>query len=402
MFVLSIMADDRAVAATYVAGEPAYTRSGSALMSTGHAGYAHATTTMFGDRTSDRPRASAARRPGRSGSSPPCSWSGCSRSRPAMASSRRTSSTTPNLTIAQVGLAASIYTLGVRALPVLLRLAARPLRHPPADGDRRRARDRRARSSTPRPRTSAPWRSHRSCWRSGPSFGFVGAGYLGGKWFEAAKYGLMFGLVQMFASLGSAVSQPAISALLHHMTWQQLLAGFGAFGVLLVVAFVFIVRNPVSTPEQAAAAAAERHGNVFGEIVHDLGACFAQPPGRAVRAVRRRIVRDDARGRCGVGTTGSGGPRRQCRVSRPCCPRSPGSAWPSARRSSTSSPTRWHSRKWPAVLRHAPAGRRRHTVHLRAGQRHRRQRGHHARRRPVRRHPHARLHRRRRIGATRR
>ena len=109
----------------------------------------------------------------------------------------------------------------------------------------------------------------------GSSFGFVGAGYIGGKWFDGAKYGLMFWLVQMFASLGSAVSQPAISAMLHNMTWQALLAGFGAFGVLLVIAFVFIVRNPVSPPEEAAAVAAAPRGNVFGEIMHDLGACFS-------------------------------------------------------------------------------------------------------------------------------
>lgn len=106
----------------------------------------------------------------------------------------------------------------------------------------------------------------------GASFGFVGAGYVGGKWFVAAKYGLMFGLVQMFASLGSAVGQPAISALLKDMTWEQLLAGFGAFGVLLTIAFIFIVRNPVASPEEATAA--KPSGNVIGEILHDLASCF--------------------------------------------------------------------------------------------------------------------------------
>lgn len=109
----------------------------------------------------------------------------------------------------------------------------------------------------------------------GSSFGFVGAGYIGGKWFVAAKYGLMFGLVQCFASLGSAVSQPAISAMLKVMSWEQLLAGFGALGVLLTIAFVVIVRNPVSTPEDIAAAkAAHAEKNVFAEIFSDLGACF--------------------------------------------------------------------------------------------------------------------------------
>ena len=111
----------------------------------------------------------------------------------------------------------------------------------------------------------------------GASFGFVGAGYIGGKWFEAAKYGLMFGLVQMFASLGSAVGQPAIAAMLKHMDWEQLLAGFGAFGVLLTIGFIFVVRNPVSTPEEIAAEAAAPKQNVFAEIFRDLAACFSNP-----------------------------------------------------------------------------------------------------------------------------
>jgi MFS family permease len=108
----------------------------------------------------------------------------------------------------------------------------------------------------------------------GAAFGFVGAGYIGSKWFVAAKYGLMFGLVQMFASLGSAVGQPVISALLKDMTWEQLLAGFGAFGVLLTIAFIFVVRNPTPSAEEVAEASEEPSGNVIGEILHDLRACF--------------------------------------------------------------------------------------------------------------------------------
>lgn len=109
----------------------------------------------------------------------------------------------------------------------------------------------------------------------GSSFGFVGAGYAGGKWFEAAKYGLMFGLVQTVAALGSAVAQPVISAFLNVMSWKQLLFGFGTLGVLLVIAFLFIVRNPVSTPEEQAAAVAARQGrNIFVAIVSDLARCF--------------------------------------------------------------------------------------------------------------------------------
>ncbi|MWB97240.1 MFS transporter [Agromyces seonyuensis] len=107
----------------------------------------------------------------------------------------------------------------------------------------------------------------------GASFGFVGAGYVGGKWFEAAKYGLMFGLVQAFASLGSAVGQPVILALLQAMTWQQLLVAFGVFGIVLTILFLAIVRDPA--PVVPLMDAAGRRSNVLGDILRDLGRCFA-------------------------------------------------------------------------------------------------------------------------------
>jgi len=81
----------------------------------------------------------------------------------------------------------------------------------------------------------------------------------------------MFGLVQAAASLGSAVGQPAILVLLDSLTWQQLLLAFGAFGVLLAFLFVAVVRDPV-LPDAAPTAA---RGNVLGEILRDLGRCFA-------------------------------------------------------------------------------------------------------------------------------
>ena len=107
----------------------------------------------------------------------------------------------------------------------------------------------------------------------GASFGFVGAGYVGGKWFVAARYGLMFGLVQAAASLGSAVGQPLILAVLGHLSWQQLLVAFGAFGVLLTVLFILIVRDPVVAESDAPSS----RGNVFAEIIRDLGQCFSTP-----------------------------------------------------------------------------------------------------------------------------
>ncbi|GAA1495462.1 MFS transporter [Paeniglutamicibacter kerguelensis] len=109
----------------------------------------------------------------------------------------------------------------------------------------------------------------------GSSFGFVGAGYLGGKWFEAAKYGLMFGLVQTFASLGSAVGQPLILAALASLNWQQLLVAFGTFGVILVVLFVLFVRNPPAEQPALADAGPAQGENVFRQIFRDLGTSFS-------------------------------------------------------------------------------------------------------------------------------
>lgn len=78
----------------------------------------------------------------------------------------------------------------------------------------------------------------------GSCVGFVGAGYVGGKWFGMAKFSLMFGLVQMIAALTSAFSQNLIGLALDSMTWRVLFnytAGFGI--VLMILGFVFI-RDP--------------------------------------------------------------------------------------------------------------------------------------------------------------
>ncbi|MFK0224006.1 MFS transporter [Streptomyces vinaceus] len=109
----------------------------------------------------------------------------------------------------------------------------------------------------------------------GSSFGFVGAGYIGGQWFPAARYGLMFGLVQSLASLGSAFGQPAISWQLTQVSWQQLLNGFGAAGVVLIVLFALMVRNPSPGPEQLArTTGATAKPPLLASIFRDLGRCF--------------------------------------------------------------------------------------------------------------------------------
>ncbi len=79
----------------------------------------------------------------------------------------------------------------------------------------------------------------------GSCTGFVGAGYVGGKWFGMAKFSLMFGLVQMLAALTSAFSQNLIGIALESMSWRTLFNFTATFGLLLIVLGFFFIRDPV-------------------------------------------------------------------------------------------------------------------------------------------------------------
>lgn len=82
----------------------------------------------------------------------------------------------------------------------------------------------------------------------GACCGFVGAGYIGGVWFGMAAYGTMFGYVQTLSSVGSAVQQPVIEAVLKHITYERLFIYLGFFGVALVVLAFIFMRNPEPVP----------------------------------------------------------------------------------------------------------------------------------------------------------
>lgn len=80
----------------------------------------------------------------------------------------------------------------------------------------------------------------------GSSFGFVGAGYVGSRWFKASWYGIMFGLVQTAVALGSAITQPVMQLLLKHTSWRSIILVLGFVGLGLTVASIFYLRDPAS------------------------------------------------------------------------------------------------------------------------------------------------------------
>jgi MFS family permease len=100
----------------------------------------------------------------------------------------------------------------------------------------------------------------------GSCTGFVGAGYVGGKWFGMAKFSFMFGLVQMIAALTSAFSQNLIGLALDSTTWRTLFNCTAVFGVALtVLGFMFI-----KDPEPVASDHRGGIGEFFASVIHDL------------------------------------------------------------------------------------------------------------------------------------
>jgi MFS family permease len=78
----------------------------------------------------------------------------------------------------------------------------------------------------------------------GSCTGFVGAGYIGGKWFGMAKFSFMFGLVQVVAALTSAFSQNLIGLALAYTSWRTLFNATAVFGVLLFALGAIYIKDP--------------------------------------------------------------------------------------------------------------------------------------------------------------
>jgi len=83
-----------------------------------------------------------------------------------------------------------------------------------------------------------------ACIAVGACTGFVGAGYVGGKWFGMAKFSFMFGLVQFCASLFSAFNQNFLNWALSAVDWQQLFSYVGIFGIVLLIVAWLWLRDP--------------------------------------------------------------------------------------------------------------------------------------------------------------
>jgi MFS family permease len=78
----------------------------------------------------------------------------------------------------------------------------------------------------------------------GGSFGFVGAGFIGGKWFGPAKYGLMFAWVQFVSSLAAVIGQNTLGELAKQYSWDQMLNGLAFCGLIVTLLLFVLMRSP--------------------------------------------------------------------------------------------------------------------------------------------------------------
>src|SRR5208283_276077 len=85
----------------------------------------------------------------------------------------------------------------------------------------------------------------------GSCAGFVGAGYVGGKWFGMAKFSFMFGLVQVVAAGTSSISQNVFEYALAHVAWRTLFNYVGIFGIALFALGALSIRNPTPVVAQS-------------------------------------------------------------------------------------------------------------------------------------------------------
>jgi MFS family permease len=100
----------------------------------------------------------------------------------------------------------------------------------------------------------------------GSCTGFVGAGYIGGKWFGMALFSFMFGLTQFVASFTSAFTQNLIEFALRHTDWRTLFNGVGVAGIVLLIVGAICIKDR----EPVHGGMSDGLGAFFGSVIHSM------------------------------------------------------------------------------------------------------------------------------------
>ncbi len=109
----------------------------------------------------------------------------------------------------------------------------------------------------------------------GASFGFIGAGFVGGVWFGMALFGTMFAWVQFIASTSAAVNQNVFTAVLGVLDWQSTIRVMAGSGVLLLVLMVLLLRDPPGWDDTHGWPS--RPGQFVRNVMHDVAGVATRP-----------------------------------------------------------------------------------------------------------------------------
>jgi|SaaInlStandDraft_1057018.scaffolds.fasta_scaffold09648_2 MFS family permease len=78
---------------------------------------------------------------------------------------------------------------------------------------------------------------------AGSAFGFPGAGYIIRHAFGVANFGLLFGLVQTITGVATAFSQGAAARLLQEYSWRDIMLGLAFCGLVFMICMSIFVRD---------------------------------------------------------------------------------------------------------------------------------------------------------------
>ena len=109
----------------------------------------------------------------------------------------------------------------------------------------------------------------------GGAFGYPGLAYLTRYWFDIKHFGLVFGIAQTVAAAANTLGQAAVGYLILVLTWQDIMLLEAFIGLLLLIAFVMLVREPDNGRGEPVKQGT--HPSFWGGLFRDLKVLSVQP-----------------------------------------------------------------------------------------------------------------------------
>ena len=108
----------------------------------------------------------------------------------------------------------------------------------------------------------------------GGAFGFPGLAYLTRYWFHINHFGIVSGIAQTVAATANSLGQAAVGYLILVLAWQEVMLWEALIGLLLLIAFVMLVREP--NGREGDSAEVRTRPSCWGGLFRDLKSLSTQ------------------------------------------------------------------------------------------------------------------------------